>query len=53
MITNLLLTTAAHVIFIVAPESREPVPHPAAQMWAPGKMADNKVEQFLVVARYM
>ncbi|XP_064403527.1 metastasis-associated protein MTA3-like isoform X2 [Halichondria panicea] len=35
----------------IDPESREPVPHPAAQMWAPGKMADNKVEQFLVVAR--
>lgn len=32
-------------------EARETVPHPATLVWEPNRMPDNKVEQFLVVAR--
>ena len=34
-----------------APGSEEKVAHPGDQLWEPNKMADNKVEQFLVVSR--
>lgn len=35
------------------PEAREPVTHQASQVWEPNRLADSKVEQFLVVARYV
>lgn len=38
--------------FLLA-EAREPVPHSATQLWEPNRLPDSKVEQFLVVARYV
>ena len=34
-------------------DAREPVPHTATQVWETNKLQDSKVEQFLVVARYV
>ena len=45
------LTKPPRFFFPYLAEAREPAQHLATQMWEPNRLPDNKVEQFLVVAR--